>query len=174
VRYDIELTQKFEAATTLNQAAEAAFNVVEGIPVDKNNFAPRFALAWDPRGNGNTVIRAGYGLFYDHPLLAVAFNATTAEGALSTQLLSGGGTPTRRPASVNPIAAMNASSIFQGVLNQAQLPMGYLPDEQRFDSKLPDSFHQPELPLHRRSAAAASIHAARRVVSGTATRSRPT
>lgn len=139
VRYDIELTQKFDAATELNQAAEAAFNVVEGIPVDKNNFAPRFALAWDPRGNGNTVIRAGYGLFYDHPLLAVAFNATTAEGALSTQLLAAGGTPTRRPASVNPIAAMNASSVFQGVLNQAQLPMGYLPDEQRFDSKLPDS-----------------------------------
>lgn len=139
VRYDIELTPKFEAATPINQAAEAAFNVMEGIPLDKNNIAPRFALAWDPRGNGNTVIRAGYGLFYDHPLLAVAFNATTAEGALSTQLLSGGGTPTRLPATANPIAAMNAASIFQGVLNQAQLPMGYLPNEQRFDAKLPDS-----------------------------------
>ncbi|NWG14261.1 MAG: TonB-dependent receptor, partial [Acidobacteria bacterium] len=139
VRYDIELTQKFEAATALNRAAEAAFNVVEGIPTDKNNVAPRFALAWDPRGNGNTVIRAGYGLFYDHPLLAVAFNATTAEGALSTQLLSGGGTATRLAAAVNPIAAMNAASIFQGVLNQGPLPLGYLPNEQRFDSKLPES-----------------------------------
>ena len=162
MRYDVELTPRFEAATPLNQAAEAAFNVVEGIPRDKNNFAPRFALAWDPRGNGKTVIRAGYGLFYDHPLLAVAFNATTADGALSTQLLSGGGTATRLPATVNPIAAMNASSIFQGVLNQGQLPLGYLPDEQRFDSKLPESLFVNQRFLSAGvPAAAAAVHASR-------------
>jgi hypothetical protein len=139
VRYDIELTPRFDPATALNRAAETALGVMEGIPRDRNNFAPRFALAWDPRGNGDTVIRAGYGLFYDHPLLAIAFNATTAEGALSTQLLAGGGTATRLPASTNPTAALNASSIFQGVLNQAQLPLGYLPNQQRFDAKLSES-----------------------------------
>ncbi|HTM49287.1 MAG TPA: carboxypeptidase-like regulatory domain-containing protein [Bryobacteraceae bacterium] len=31
---------------------------------DKNNFAPRFGLAWRPLGP-NTVFRAGYGIFYD-------------------------------------------------------------------------------------------------------------
>lgn len=139
VRYDVEFTPTFAAATPLNQAAEAAFNIVEGIPRDTNNIAPRFALAWDPRGNGKTVIRASYGLFYDHPLLAVGFNSTTAEGALSTQLLAGGGTPTRLSAAVNPTSAMNAASIFQGVLNQGPLPLGFLPNEQRFDSKLTDS-----------------------------------
>ena len=32
---------------------------------DKNNIAPRIGIAWDVFGTGNTVIRAGSGLFYD-------------------------------------------------------------------------------------------------------------
>jgi len=37
---------------------------------DKNNFAPRFGLAWRPWGN-TTVLRAGFGIFYDHVPYAV-------------------------------------------------------------------------------------------------------
>ena len=32
---------------------------------DRNNFAPRFGFAYDPSGKGHTVIRGGWGLFYD-------------------------------------------------------------------------------------------------------------
>src|ERR1700682_5350049 len=93
VRYDLEISQLFAAGTALNAAAEKALGVVEGIPRDYNNVAPRIGLAWDPAGNGKTVIRAGYGLFYDHPLLATAFDAVTADGGRSVQLLSIGSTP---------------------------------------------------------------------------------
>lgn len=34
-------------------------------PRDLNNFAPRASLAWDVRGNSRTVLRAGWGVYYD-------------------------------------------------------------------------------------------------------------
>jgi hypothetical protein len=141
VRYDVEITPLFPAATAINQQAETALGVTEGIPRDYNNVAPRFGLAWDPAGDGKTVIRAGYGLFYDHPLLAIAFNSVTAEGGRSVQLLSAGGQASACglipgsgicPGSQDRPTNLNGSSIFQGVLN-AFPTMFYLPDHQRFD-----------------------------------------
>ncbi len=143
VRYDVEISPLFAPGTALNAAAEQALGVVEGIPRDYNNVAPRIGLAWDPVGNGKTVIRAGYGLFYDHPLLATAFDATTADGGRSVQLLSIGSTASAcglLPPPAPPVcgsgfdspANLNGSSIFQGALN-ALPSMFYLPNQQRFD-----------------------------------------
>jgi len=145
VRYDVEISPLFAPATAVNAAAENALGVVEGIPRDYNNVAPRFGLAWDPAGNGKTVIRAGYGIFYDHPLLATAFDSVTADGGRSVQLLSTGGTPSACGLVTKPCANgldtpanLNGSSIFQGVLNA--LPnMFYLPSQQRFDPLAPGS-----------------------------------
>ncbi len=138
VRYDIEFLPQFKAGTDLNAAGEKAFNVVEGIPTDSNNVAPRIGLAWDPWGNGKTVIRAGYGFFYDHPALALAFLSTAEDGALSSLLEIFGGTPSA--------SDPNASSIFQGILgapftscNTAVPSACYLPNEQRFNPFQPNS-----------------------------------
>ena len=32
---------------------------------DRNNWAPRIGFAWDPRGDGKTSVRGGFGVFYD-------------------------------------------------------------------------------------------------------------
>ncbi len=152
VRYDVEISPLFAPATAVNAAAEQALGVVEGIPRNYKNVAPRFGLAWDPAGNGKTVIRAGFGLFYDHPLLATAFDAVTADGGRSVQLISTGGTPSACGLLPPPAPAvcgngldspvnLNGSSIFQGALNAnsiypafpAALTLGYRSDQQRFD-----------------------------------------
>ncbi len=39
---------------------------------DLNNFAPRFGLAWDPKGDGKTSIRMHSGIFYDRTVSGAA------------------------------------------------------------------------------------------------------
>lgn len=74
----------------LNGIARAGVNSRFGegiIPKDKNNFSPRVGLAYQPAfedgignlifGNpGQSVIRLGYGLYFDQPLIGIFENAT--------------------------------------------------------------------------------------------------
>jgi hypothetical protein len=137
VRYDIGWQPTFAAGTPLNAIAEKAFGVQEGVPIDSNNVSPRIGIAWDPWGNGKTVIRAGYGFFYDNPALALTFLATAEDGALSSLLQFPGGTPD---------GSLNAASIFQGILNVPNMGcstatpnMCYQANQQRFNAFQPNS-----------------------------------
>ncbi len=64
---------------------------------DRNNFAPRLSVAWSPnlfrRDRGATVIRAGYGLFYDQVLGAVVSQSRNVYPSYLTIDLAGGGLP---------------------------------------------------------------------------------
>ncbi len=41
-----------------------------GVEADTNNFAPRLGIAWTLGDEGRTVVRAGYGVYYDQSALA--------------------------------------------------------------------------------------------------------
>jgi hypothetical protein len=125
VRYDYELSPVFPAVNALSQAAQDALNITQGIPRDNNNVAPRVGLAWDPKGDGKTVIRSSYGIFYDHPLLALAFDSDVADGSQAPQFILFGGSPCNAGSSPSPIN-LNATNTFQGSLGNANCtPAGF-------------------------------------------------
>ncbi len=57
MRWDIEVIP-------LQELDNPKFSDPGAYPVDKNNFAPRVGFAWSP-GDHRSVVRGGYGLFYD-------------------------------------------------------------------------------------------------------------
>ena len=46
-------------------------------PIDTNNIAPRLGLVWNPDGESKSVVRVGYGMFYDRTLLGTVDNFLT-------------------------------------------------------------------------------------------------
>jgi outer membrane receptor protein involved in Fe transport len=53
-------------------------------PTQKNNWAPRIGLVWDPVGDGKTSIRAAYGIYYSQPILYGNIDGTTTPGFWDT------------------------------------------------------------------------------------------
>ncbi len=93
IRYDLDLQPQGYNNDASNPIQAP---LPKGIPRDYNNFSPRVAVAWGLDKNGKTVLRAGFGVFYDKIFLLVARNTLLARSTLTlgaaasaTQFLSG-------------------------------------------------------------------------------------
>jgi len=154
VRYDVEIPPSFKPPQGLALAAYRTLGLQKGIQTDTNNIQPRLGLAWDPMADGKTVVRASYGMFYDHPLLGLYFLGNASDGSSSGQLAFAGtggcAFNQLNPAAGNP-SNLNAIPIFQGLpINSSPggpggicavsanpavaSALGYLPDQQRFEA----------------------------------------
>jgi hypothetical protein len=116
LRYDVEFPPTFKPVTLLAQAGYNLLGLQKGIQTDKNNIQPRIGVAWDPKGDGKTVVRASFGMFYDHPLLGLYFLGDASDGSSSGQLAFGG---TGFCSTAGNPANLNAFPIFQGNLTSA-------------------------------------------------------
>jgi hypothetical protein len=146
VRYDVEIPPKFTAPQGLALPAYKLLGLQKGIQTDKNNFQPRLGVAWDPSGNGKTVVRASYGMFYDHPLLGLYFLGDASDGSSSGQLAFAG---TSACSGAGNPGNLNAITIFQGLPINLASPanpcaatlnpttasaLGFLPNQQQFQA----------------------------------------
>ena len=67
-----------KAPVGLLYAGDEGFTGKTGVKNRYGQFAPRLGLAFDPKGDGKTSIRASFGMFYDFPNIMIASTPTTA------------------------------------------------------------------------------------------------
>lgn len=85
------------------------------LPGDNNNFSPRLGFSWDPNGDGQTVVRGGFGRFYERLQLGSFANyfldAATGTGGFLTSVPGSGSDQ----ALFQAIAAANGITTIQGL-----------------------------------------------------------
>ncbi|HWF39687.1 MAG TPA: TonB-dependent receptor [Candidatus Acidoferrales bacterium] len=122
-------------------------------PTDNKDFGPRFGFAWDITGQGTTVVRGGYGLYFGRITNEQIYDAMTQTGNPGSQLsptifptTSAGAAVAGVPVYPNVLPSYNASV---GQANITYLPSDMrLPAAEEFDAVIEHEFwHNTSLSL---------------------------
>ncbi|HZL27553.1 MAG TPA: TonB-dependent receptor [Acidobacteriaceae bacterium] len=111
VRYDYESLPAPTAGLTSTVGTFVPYAGLTNAPADKNNFGPRIGFSFDAFGDGSTVVRGGYGLYYGRILNGTVASVQFGSGSPNGQYGLASTKPTAAGAPIfpNPFAAGSGS-----------------------------------------------------------------
>src|SRR3984957_11318682 len=128
LRYETEILPS-------TQIPNSALPTTTAFPSDRSAFGPRLGAAWDIFGNGKTIARGGYGIFYGRIINSTIFNAianTALPASQSTVSLQ----PTAATAPQYPnVIASGSGTVPFGVTAVGFAPDTKLPMVHEFDAE---------------------------------------
>ena len=109
LRYDYEALPAPNPSFTSAVGTFVPYTGITNLPSDKNNIGPRIGFSYDLLGNGSTVLRGGYGLYYGRIINATLGSVYSGTGSPNAQTYVSGTKPTSVPTLVFPMPEATGS-----------------------------------------------------------------